>query len=242
MGSSKCTSESDYRTTEATTTGQMVTGTSPVLFNGTVYTHRLTAHLASLFHQLDVTYTYHRHRFLVDNQDHPIVPDFWLPATNNFLFVYSTWPSHDQCLEHEDIAKLGHNVTVFVGTRLTTAVPLNAEGDHLHGWTLDNISGELRKGWTAFLWLDGETARSTRGSGAWSSHNVQISNIVFPADKRAIHPSLLLCMESARKAVDDQVTLGNASSIVPVCCTIGGLGVSTDSDLSNTLGKSLKFK
>jgi hypothetical protein len=224
--------ESARGTPEGTATGQMVTGTLPVLFNGTVYTHRLAAHLASLFDQLDVTYIYRRHRLLVDNQDHPIVPDFWLPATNTFLFVYPNWPNYDQCLEHEAIAKLGHNVTVFVGSRLTTAIPPKAVGDYLHGWTVETITGELRQGWTAFMWMDGATAESARPG-------VQISNMVFPADKRAIHPSLIRCLETARKAVDDYVPQEGPRGL---CASPDGLCDSTDSELSRTLGKSLRFK
>jgi hypothetical protein len=218
--------------TSSSPPSQMVTGTLPVLFNGTVYTHRLAAHLASLFDQLDVTYIYRRHRLLVDNQDHPIVPDFWLPATNTFLFVYPNWPNYDQCLEHEAIAKLGHNVTVFVGSRLTTAIPPKAVGDYLHGWTLETITGELRQGWTAFMWMDGATAKSA-GPG------VQISNMVFPADKRAIHPSVMRCLETARKAVDDHVPQEGPGGL---CASPDGLCASTDSELSRTLGKSLRFK
>jgi hypothetical protein len=194
----------------------MVTGTLPVLFNGTVYTHRLSAHLASLFDQLQETYVYHRHRLMVDNQDQPIVPEFWMPRTNTFLFVYPNWPNYDQCVEHEAIAKLGHNVTVFVGSRLTTAIPHHAMGDYLHGWTLESITGELRQGWTAFMWVDGQ---------------LQISNMVFPADKRAIHPNVVRCLEAARQAVDDHVP-----------ASPDGLCASTDSELSRTLGKSLRFK
>ena len=233
------TSESARSTPEGTTTGQMVTGTLPVLFNGSVYTHRLAAHLASLFDQLDVTYIYRRHRLLVDNQDHPIVPDFWLPATNTFLFVYPNWPNYDQCLEHEAIAKLGHNVTVFVGSRLTTAIPPKAVGDYLHGWTLETITGELRQGWTAFMWMDGATAKALGATAESAGPGVQISNMVFPADKRAIHPSLMRCLETARKAVDDHDPQKGPGGI---CASPDGLCASTDSELSRTLGKSLRFK
>jgi hypothetical protein len=240
MGSSndRNTSESAKGTSESSsTTNEMVAGTLPVLFNGTVYTHRLAAHLASLFDQLQVTYTYHRHRFLVDNQDTPIVPEFWLPDTNTFIFVYPNWPNYDQCLEHEAIAKLGHIVTVFVGSRLTTAIPANAVGDHLHGWTLESITGELRSGWTAFMWLDGATFESARAIANTRSSRaaVQISNMVFPADKRAIHPSVIRYLEAARKAVDDNC--GNPPGV-----SSNGLCASTDSELSHTLGKSLRFQ
>ena len=215
----------------------MATGALPVLFRGTVYTQPLSAHLAALFDQLDVQYTYHRHRLLVDTQEHAILPEFWLPQSNTFLFVYSAWPNYEQCVEHESIAKLGHSVTVLVGKQLATAVacakPLREGEDVMHGWTLEYLTGELRPGWTAFMLVDGR---------------VQLSNMVFPADRRAIHTSVVRALESARKAVEDSKKVPEGLSFAPEGLSFAPEGLSfapsvdTDSELSHTLGKSLKFK
>lgn len=220
----------------------MATGALPVLFRGTVYTQPLSAHLAALFDQLDVQYTYHRHRLLVDTQEHAILPEFWLPQTNTFLFVYSAWPNYEQCVEHESIAKLGHSVTVLVGKQLATAVacakpsvacpkPLREGEDVMHGWTLEYLTGELRPGWTAFMLVDGR---------------VQLSNMVFPADRRAIHTSVVRALESARKAVDDSKRvpegLSKGLGLSPEGVSFAPEGSDTDNELSHTLGKSLKFK
>jgi hypothetical protein len=230
----------------------MEMGALPVLFRGTVYTQPLSAHLAALFDQLDVQYTYHRHRLLVDTQEHAILPEFWLPQTNTFLFVYSAWPNYEQCVEHESIAKLGHSVTVLVGKQLATAVacakpsvacakPLREGEDVMHGWTLEYLTGELRPGWTAFMLVDGR---------------VQLSNMVFPADRRAVHTSVVRALESARKAVDDSKKVPEGLSFAPEGLSFAPEGLSfapeglrcspegsdTDNELSHTLGKSLKFK
>lgn len=221
-------SESNTPVSHANEGDAMPTGALPILFQGTVYTQPLSAHLAALFDQLEVQYTYHRHRLLVDTQEHAILPEFWLPQTNTFLFVYSAWPNYEQCVEHESIAKLGHAVTVLVGKQLGTAVacpkPSETGDDVMHGWTLECITGELRPGWTAFMLVDGR---------------VQLSNMVFPADRRAIHTSVVRALESARKAVDDSKKvpegLSEGLGLIPE-------GSDTDNELSHTLGKSLKFK
>jgi len=162
-------------------TSHMTTGVAPLLYQGTVYTQPLAAHIAALFHQQVIPHTYNRHRLLVDTQEHAIVPNFWLPSANTFLFIHTSWPDYDQCVEHEAIAKLGHSVTVLVGTELGTAVACpSTPSPVMHGWTLECLTAELKPGWTAFMWVD---------------NRVQLTNMVFPADKRAIHASLVQALE-----------------------------------------------
>jgi hypothetical protein len=68
----------------------------------------------------------------------------------------------------------------------------------------------------------------------WVDNRVQLTNMVFPADKRAIHANVVQALECARHTVEQHQKNQEERSV--------RLGDSTDSDLSCTLGKSLRFK
>lgn len=124
-------------------------GTPPVITRGVVYQSRLAAHIAALLDS-PRRVSHRRHRLLVDGEEHPVVPDLWLPEDNRFIFVYGEWPGLEECRRHAAVAALGHVVTVFVGAGLGPMVRTRDIPDVTQGWSLDAFTGELQRGWTTF--------------------------------------------------------------------------------------------
>ena len=171
-------------------------GTPPVICRGVVYQSRLAAHIATLLAGPQRT-SHRRHRLLVDGEDHPVVPDLWLPEDNRFVFVYAQWPSVEECHRHAAVASLGHTVTVFVGAGLGPMARTRDIPDVTHGWSLDAFSGELQRGWTTF----GERDNRPVITQATSPVQCQGGGIV-------------LHMQSARTRVDDPAD-------TDLCTTLG---------------------
>lgn len=177
-------------------------GTPPVICRGVVYQSRLAAHIATLLDGPQ-RISHRRHKLLVDGEEHPVVPDLWLPEDNRFIFVYAQWPAVEECRRHAAVAALGHLVTVFVGAGLGPMARTRDIPDVTHGWTLDAFTGELQRGWTTF----GERDNRPRICQATSPVQCQGGGIV-------------LHMQAARTRVDEPA----------------------ESDLSTTLGKSLRLQ
>jgi len=186
------------------------TGIPPVMYNKTMFTNLLSAQLAALFnesnrlmsHDPQFSFTYRKHKLILVS-DNPVVPEFWLPVINSFIFVYPQWPTLNECQDHESIAKLGHNVIVFVGTSLSPAVRCDGFKGVMHGWTLAAFTGNLMPGWTSFI---------------QDYDRLRIQNIVHPADTAACSERLLQAMNQAIEEVSSDTT---SSTVKDLSATLG---------------------
>ena len=122
----------------------------PYYYGGCMYTTQVAAKTAAFLQTEGVKFSYRKHRLILGSPPSTELMDFWLPATNTFLFVYPSMPLVSQCKVHEAVSKLGHNVVVLVGcvaspVRVNSSDPVNG----WRGWTLEEFSAKLLPGWTS---------------------------------------------------------------------------------------------
>lgn len=167
----------------------------PSYYAGAMYTSHVAAAAAAFLNAAGIKHAYRKHRLVLDSPPRTELMDFWLPATNTFLFVYPDMPLVGQCRMHERVAQLGHNVAVLVGrvaapVRRTPADPPNG----WRGWTLEEFTARLLPGWTSWI----------HDAGAEGDVAVRLACLECPYDERCCAPELVQLYTCAAEQVSSK--------------------------------------
>lgn len=186
MGVNNCNNSSPSATTTAL----------PQLYNGTVYASHLAAVTAAFLQSIGMPFSYRAHRLVLPRTLQPeLAGDFWLPQCNTFLCVYPHMPIVSQCRTHEDVAKLGHNVVVLVGS-VASPVRIQASDakDGWRGWRLEAFTAALTPGWAAWVQAPGD------------ADNIRLGVVQCPYDTQCCTPRLCELFAAATATVNASST------------------------------------
>lgn len=187
----------------------------PFHYGGAMYVSQVAAATAAFLNAAGIKHAYRKHRLVLDAPPRTELMEFWLPATNTFLFVYPDMPVVGQCRMHERVAELGHNVTVLVGrvaspVRRTTADPVNG----WRGWTLEEFTARLLPGWASWIHDAAATAAQFR-----------LECLACPYDERCCTPELLQLYAFAAEHVSPKPADATDSAVESLRRTVGKLTV-----------------